>query len=603
MQEDSNNNAASYTFTNPPPPSPRREEEEDPPSPHHQLNKKELKHHYHQHDVDVSHPAHIAAPKPPAQDFPQGGAKEGGVEEEEQQQPPVAEISPATPPRAFAPEVTEEAPIKQQQQQQQQQERIDLLRAKEILASSAGVPKVRPHWTHRYLRILIIGQNGVGRTTLLRNLFGSYAKDPAHFIVADGSMVGARRAFAASPGRLATELVVKDVEQKVHWHYIVQDTPGLGDTLSSSSSNISSSTSYDIRQEQDRVLDMINQCHRAYYNAERDPDRRQPLSDLADTRIDVCLYLLPPHTLHEVDLEFMGRLCRVVPVIPVLAKADAMTSEELAEFRGRVASMFERGGGGGVGPHYHHRQYQPSYPISSIIKERESYGTMWRFSSEAIQATGEAGAQRGPPFATICSHKLDQSIGHAWPVRQYSWGKCEALLSDHSDLVALRKLLFETGFWELKEATERAYHAFRAKECSATARSSSSSHGVTSNKNNGGLIHGVLKAAASIAVVGAATLLIVNRVGPFVRDSVKRRETVKRVKQTVGGAVETMANGVQDVSTKAGEVAESAKEIGMKALRAVESEEARKKREQEEKEEEEEEARRKAKKKWFRFWG
>jgi len=67
--------------------------------------------------------------------------------------------------------------------------------------------------------------------------------------------------------------------------------------------------------------------------------------------------------------------------------------------------------------------------------------------------------------------------------------------------------------------------------------------------------------------------------------------------------VETVANGVQDVSTKAGEVAESAKEIGMKALRAVESEEARKKREQEEKEKEEEETRRKAKKKWFRFWG
>ena len=30
-----------------------------------------------------------------------------------------------------------------------------------------------------------------------------------------------------------------------------------------------------------------------------------------------------------------------------------------------------------------------------------------------------------------------------WPVRRYPWGNCEALSSVHSDLPALKRLLFE----------------------------------------------------------------------------------------------------------------------------------------------------------------
>ncbi len=32
-----------------------------------------------------------------------------------------------------------------------------------------------------------------------------------------------------------------------------------------------------------------------------------------------------------------------------------------------------------------------------------------------------------------------------WPVREYPWGSCEALSSRHSDLAALKKLLFEVS--------------------------------------------------------------------------------------------------------------------------------------------------------------
>lgn len=36
-----------------------------------------------------------------------------------------------------------------------------------------------------------------------------------------------------------------------------------------------------------------------------------------------------------------------------------------------------------------------------------------------------------------------------WPVREYPWGSCEALSSRHSDLAALKKLLFEVSLLPL----------------------------------------------------------------------------------------------------------------------------------------------------------
>ena len=48
-----------------------------------------------------------------------------------------------------------------------------------------------------------------------------------------------------------------------------------------------------------------------------------------------------------------------------------------------------------------------------------------------------------------------------WPVRKYPWGSCEALSSLHSDLSALKKLLFEVMYEELKQLTEQRYYKFR----------------------------------------------------------------------------------------------------------------------------------------------
>lgn len=49
-------------------------------------------------------------------------------------------------------------------------------------------------------------------------------------------------------------------------------------------------------------------------------------------------------------------------------------------------------------------------------------------------------------------------------MREYPWGSCEALSSAHSDLPALKKLLFEVAYVDLKDATEIRYYSFREQQ-------------------------------------------------------------------------------------------------------------------------------------------
>ena len=138
------------------------------------------------------------------------------------------------------------------------------------------------------------------------------------------------------------------------------------------------------------------------------------MAAIRDTRVDVCLYFIPPHRLRQascllrvagcgrcwlsvllsavtvrasrqiwvtyhrgpvwpavgihvtsltpscslsifslqIDLQFITELAQEVPVVPVLAKADTMTAEELKARAGasnRVAKSWAGGGGGGGG--------------------------------------------------------------------------------------------------------------------------------------------------------------------------------------------------------------------------------------------------------------
>ncbi|EIE24975.1 hypothetical protein COCSUDRAFT_83668 [Coccomyxa subellipsoidea C-169] len=293
--------------------------------------------------------------------------------------------------------------------------------AQDVRAAFAGVPRVKPQWNDRHLKILIVGESGLGKTTFIKNLLAPYAQDPD---VKVNNVAGheALKTFIETPEKLSTTVLVNDHNSLTSFHYRVQETPG-----------------YNTLEEcREPILEYIKRQNSEHIDREQDAKRANPLTKFTDSRVDVALFFIAPHRLRPIDIDFMAQLADLVPVVPVLAKADSMTVEELRDFRRHVQEQLAHAG------------------------KKHKKDLLHAFSEEALDA---AGARRdAPPFAVVASTTMDLSVGRFWPVRKYPWGTCEALSSVHSDVGALKRLLFEEGYEELKAATEDRYYHYRSQQ-------------------------------------------------------------------------------------------------------------------------------------------
>ena len=64
------------------------------------------------------------------------------------------------------------------------------------------------------------------------------------------------------------------------------------------------------------------------------PQDTRELSYLGTFRL--CILSIASHRLKPIDIEFMRRLHTKVKLIPIIAKADTLTDEEIAAFKQRV---------------------------------------------------------------------------------------------------------------------------------------------------------------------------------------------------------------------------------------------------------------------------
>lgn len=102
----------------------------------------------------------------------------------------------------------------------------------------------------------------------------------------------------------------------------VIDTPGFGDYVNN-------------RDSWMPIVEFIDDQHESYMLQEQQPRR----SDKIDLRVHACLYFIRPtgHTLKPLDIEVMKRLSTRVNLIPVVAKADTLSPNDLALFKKRVS--------------------------------------------------------------------------------------------------------------------------------------------------------------------------------------------------------------------------------------------------------------------------
>ena len=101
----------------------------------------------------------------------------------------------------------------------------------------------------------------------------------------------------------------------------VIDTPGFGDYVNN-------------RDSWQPIIEFLDDQHESYMLQEQQPQRKEKI----DLRVHACLYFIRPtgHTLKPLDIEVMKKLCTRVNLIPVVAKADTLSPQDLLKFKTRA---------------------------------------------------------------------------------------------------------------------------------------------------------------------------------------------------------------------------------------------------------------------------
>ncbi|KAJ7895090.1 Septin-domain-containing protein [Mycena leptocephala] len=255
------------------------------------------------------------------------------------------------------------------------------------------------------LTVMVVGESGLGKSTLINTLFNSTIctpREPLH-------------PAADRPKTVAIENIQADIEENgVRLRLTVVDTPGFGDFVNN-------------RTSWDPILETVEQRFEAYLSQEH----RVRRAKLVDNRVHACIYFIQPtgHSLKQIDVEFMRRLHHRVNLIPVIAKADTMNDEEIADFKARILSDLEFHG---------IRIFQ-----APIYEDEDEESIL---ESEEIART--------IPFAIVGSDRaVRTSDGRVVRGRAYPWGVVEVDNPTHCDFGKLRQMLIRTNMEELREHT------------------------------------------------------------------------------------------------------------------------------------------------------
>ncbi|KAJ3240368.1 hypothetical protein HDU78_002310 [Chytriomyces hyalinus] len=270
--------------------------------------------------------------------------------------------------------------------------------------------------------IMVVGESGLGKSTLVNTLFNTSlypAKDPKVELTNE------------IPSTVEIQAIAADIEENgVKLKLTVVDTPGFGDFINNEESWAP-------------ILENIE----ARFDAFLDQENRVNRKRIVDTRVHACLYFIAPtgHALKPLDIEFMKRLAGRVNLIPVVAKSDTLTEEELKLFKSRILDDISAN---------KINIYQPP--------------TYENDDPETIQENKEIVSRI--PFAVVGADRdIDMGNGRKIRGRKYPWGIIEVDNEEHCDFVKLRQMLIRTHMEELKEFTnEVLYESYRTAKLAET---------------------------------------------------------------------------------------------------------------------------------------
>ncbi|KAL2728852.1 leukocyte elastase inhibitor-like isoform X1 [Vespula squamosa] len=264
--------------------------------------------------------------------------------------------------------------------------------------------------------LMVLGETGLGKSTLINSLFL-------------GDLYKERRIPDASERIDKTTTIEKktmDIEERgVRLRLTIVDTPGFGDAVN-------------CEDTWKPCLAYIDEQFRQYFTDESGLNRK----NIQDNRVHCCLYFIPPygHGLRQLDLEVLRRLHRKVNVVPVIAKADTLTTQEVKKLKERILADIEE-----------HEIQIYQFPDCDSDEDEE-----FKQQDKELKAC--------IPFAVVGSSTVLEVAGRKVHGRQYPWGVVEVENPKHSDFVKLRTMLISTHMQDLKDVTQDVhYENFRAQ--------------------------------------------------------------------------------------------------------------------------------------------
>ncbi|XP_041720013.1 neuronal-specific septin-3 isoform X2 [Coregonus clupeaformis] len=265
------------------------------------------------------------------------------------------------------------------------------------------------------LNIMVVGQSGLGKSTLMNTLFKS--------------KVSRKSVQATSQEKIPKTIEIKsvshDIEEKgVRMKLTVIDTPGFGDQINNENC-------------WQPIMKFINAQYEQYLQEEININRKKRIPD---SRVHCCIYFIPPtgHCLRPLDVEFMRRLSKVVNIVPVIAKADTLTLEERDFFKKKIREELRANG-------------IDVYPQKEFDEDAED-----RMINEKIREM--------IPFAVVGSDQEYQVNGRRLLGRKTKWGTIEVENIAHCEFAYLRDLLIRTHMQNIKDITSSIhYEVYRVR--------------------------------------------------------------------------------------------------------------------------------------------
>lgn len=270
------------------------------------------------------------------------------------------------------------------------------------------------------LNVMVVGESGLGKSTLISTIFNMPLYPPR----------SPRDPAAESPKTVDIQTVNAQIEENgVRLNLTVIDTPGFGDFVNNTES-------------WKPIIEDIDQRFDSYLEDENKVNR----TTIIDNRIHACVYFIQPtgHSLKALDIAVMKKLHKKVNLIPVIAKADTLTEDEIVAFKQMI--------------------------MTDIANQQIEIFEPPKYDNDDEETIAEnTDLMLNVPFAIIGSNEgVKSASGKTVRGRSYPWGVVEVENEDHCDFVKLRQLLIRSHLEELREKTANVlYENYRTEKLSS----------------------------------------------------------------------------------------------------------------------------------------